>query len=92
MRTLLIARIKSRTPDEVIECINQLCPEVSGLCYFNKELGTLMSYDMKYSFYFDPIHGVIEIKEYDENEIKKTIEKIEKKFGTQISKITMDIL
>ena len=59
MNQLLSAHIKAFDPKDVINCINNLCPEVSGLCYF--ENGELMSKDKNYSFYFDPMHRVIEV-------------------------------
>ena len=49
------------TGNQCFKEINNLCPEVSGLCYFDKELGCLMSKDKKYGFYYDPFHSVIEI-------------------------------
>lgn len=57
-KTLLLVNTKERTPDRIIKCINELCPEVSGLCYFD---GILKSKDERYEFNYDPIHRVIEV-------------------------------
>ena len=59
-KTLLLVHTKEHTPDRIIKCINKLCPEVSGLCYFD---GILKSKDKRYEFNYDPIHRVIEVNE-----------------------------
>jgi hypothetical protein len=56
--TLLLVHTKSNTPKQIIKCINKLCPEASGLCYFD---GILKSKDERYEFNYDPIHKVIEV-------------------------------
>lgn len=63
IKELLKVHIKCYEPDEVINCINQFCPEVSGLCYFKKKYGELRNYNKNYAFYFDPHHKVIEVNE-----------------------------
>lgn len=57
-KTLLLVHTKFNTPEKIIECINVLCPEVSGLCYFDE---ILKSKDEMYEFNYDPIHRVIEV-------------------------------
>ena len=59
-KTLLLVHTKERKPNKIIKCINNLCPEVSGLCYFD---GVLKSKDERYEFNYDPIHRVIEVIE-----------------------------
>jgi len=63
-------KLNTRNPVDIIEWVDAVYPIVKGICYYeDKQLKT--KDPTKATFYFDPLHSVIEIR------IKNNIEEEE---------------
>lgn len=67
-----LIRIGRKSPEEVIDFVDNSFPKYNGLCQYDSVNRSLMSLDVSsVDFYYDPIHGVIHITEFEKDESKQ---------------------
>ena len=60
-----LRKLKTLNPKEIIDFVDSEYTELKGLCFYDKENKRLSSRNLsKCSFYFDPLHLVLEVTIY----------------------------